>query len=377
MANYYLGVDMGGTLIKIAIVDDKANVIEEAVVNTDINASPKSVIENITEVFKKFKNYNKVKTIGIGIAGDIDFRQGIVRMSPNLPKWNKVHLKKDIEKVTGKIVYVDNDANTAALGEYKCGTGADYDGIVFLTLGTGVGGGIIYDGKIIQGFSGYGGEVGHIKVNYDETKACNCGTCGCLEQYASSTGIRRMALRRLSQGDEESSLRDYGEELTTKDIFIEAEENGDKVANEVIDYAMEMLARACADICHVVNVEAVIIGGGVANAGGFLLDKLRKEFEKKEACKENDWRNDYSGCGSYFRNRSHRRPGRSAENHRQLPESGLFLHPDSSRNNRWRRDSKIPGNRRNRCLLRPDQPFFEHFSGRSRNQVFLCCGSDR
>ena len=92
MANYYLGVDMGGTLIKIAIVDDKAAVIEEAVVNTDINANPKSVIENITEVFKKFKNYNKVKTIGIGIAGDIDFRQGIVRLSPNLPKWNKVQL---------------------------------------------------------------------------------------------------------------------------------------------------------------------------------------------------------------------------------------------------------------------------------------------
>ena len=188
MANYYLGVDMGGTLIKIAIVDDKANVIEESVVNTDINANPKSVIENITEVFKKFKHYNKVKTIGIGIAGDIDFRQGIVRMSPNLPKWNKVQLKKDIEKITGKTVYVDNDANTAAIGAYWLDIKAKADNMICVTLGTGVGGGIIINKKLFRGNNGTAGEIGHITVEPDGRK-CNCGNYGCAETYI---GVRHI-----------------------------------------------------------------------------------------------------------------------------------------------------------------------------------------
>ena len=188
MANYYLGVDMGGTLIKIAIVDDKANVIEEAVVNTDINASPKSVIENITEVFKKFKHYNKVKTIGIGIAGDIDFKQGIVRISPNLPKWNKVQLKRDIEKITGKTVYVDNDANTAAIGAYWLDIKAKADNMICVTLGTGVGGGIIINKKLFRGNNGTAGEIGHITVIPDGRK-CNCGNYGCAETYI---GVRHI-----------------------------------------------------------------------------------------------------------------------------------------------------------------------------------------
>ena len=280
---YGIGVDLGGTSIKMGLFTSNGDIVDSWSIKTDVSDNGKNILIDIAKsvsVKLAMKGIDKkqVDGLGIGVPGAVS--RGIVDKCINIG-WDKVDIVKELEPLCGIKVYADNDANTAALGEYKCGTGADYDGIVFLTLGTGVGGGIIYDGKIIQGFSGYGGEVGHIKVNYDETEPCNCGTCGCLEQYASSTGIRRMALRRLSQGDEESSLRKYGEELTTKDIFIEAEENGDKVANEVIDYAMEMLARACADICHVVNVEAVIIGGGVANAGDFLIDKVRKEFETK------------------------------------------------------------------------------------------------
>ena len=280
---YGIGVDLGGTTVKMGLFTSNGDMVDSWSINTDTSNNGRNILIDIAKsVSVKLAmmgiDKKQVDGLGIGIPGAVS--HGVVDKCINLG-WGKVDVVNELEPLCGLKVYADNDANTAALGEYKCGTVADFDGIVFLTLGTGVGGGIINEGRIIQGFSGYGGEVGHIKVNYDETEQCNCGGCGCIEQYASSTGIRRMALERLSESDEESTLRDYGDKLTTKDIFHEAEVNGDKIANETIDYAMKMLGRACADICHVVNPEAVIIGGGVANAGDFLLKKVDREFHER------------------------------------------------------------------------------------------------
>lgn len=292
MTNYYLGVDMGGTLIKIAIVDDKANVIEEAVVNTDINASPKSVIENIVEVFKKFKNYNKVKTIGIGIAGDIDFKQGIVRLSPNLPKWNKVQLKKDIEKMTGKKVFVDNDANTAAIGAYWLDIKAKADNIVCVTLGTGVGGGIIINKKLFRGNSGTAGEIGHITVE-PEGRKCNCGNYGCAETYI---GVRHIVKETIDLLKTKKSkyivkLANNDIEQITPKLLSQAAEKGDVVAKKVWNNAGEKLGILLSDIIDFFNPDCIVLCGGISNAGDLIIKPAKEQIKKRafktaaKACK--------------------------------------------------------------------------------------------
>ena len=292
MANYYLGVDMGGTLIKIAIVDDKANVIEEAVVNTDINANPKSVIENITEVFKKFKHYNRVKTIGIGIAGDIDFRQGIVRMSPNLPKWNKVQLKRDIEKITGKIVYVDNDANTAAIGAYWLDIKAKADNMICVTLGTGVGGGIIINKKLFRGNNGTAGEIGHITVEPDGRK-CNCGNYGCAETYIGVRHIVKETIDLLKTTKSKYILRLANndiEQITPK-LLSQAAEKGDLVAKKVWKGAGEKLGILLSDIIDFFNPDCIVLCGGISNAGDLIIKPAKEQIKKRafktaaKACK--------------------------------------------------------------------------------------------
>ncbi len=292
MANYYLGVDMGGTLIKIAIVDDKANVLEEAVVNTDITASPKSVIENITEVFKKFKHYNKVKTIGIGIAGDIDFKQGIVRMSPNLPKWNKVQLKKDIEKITGKKVFVDNDANTAAIGAYWLDIKAKADNMVCVTLGTGVGGGIIINKKLFRGNNGTAGEVGHITVE-PEGRKCNCGNYGCAETYI---GVRHIVketidLLKTTKSKYILKLANNDIEQITPKLLSQAAEKGDLVAKKVWKNAGEKLGILLSDIIDFFNPDCIVLCGGISNAGDLIIKPAKEQIKKRafktaaKACK--------------------------------------------------------------------------------------------
>ena len=292
MTNYYLGVDMGGTLIKIAIVDDKANVIEEAVVNTDINASPKSVIENIVEVFKKFKNYNKVKTIGIGIAGDIDFKQGIVRLSPNLPKWNKVQLKKDIEKMTGKKVFVDNDANTAAIGAYWLDIKAKADNMVCVTLGTGVGGGIIINKKLFRGNSGTAGEIGHITVE-PEGRKCNCGNYGCAETYI---GVRHIVKETIDLLKTKKSkyivkLANNDIEQITPKLLSQAAEKGDVVAKKVWNNAGEKLGILLSDIIDFFNPDCIVLCGGISNAGDLIIKPAKEQIKKRafktaaKACK--------------------------------------------------------------------------------------------
>ena len=201
--------------------------------------------------------------------------------------WDIVPLAEELGKLSGMKVKVGNDANVAALGENWMGSGKGYNSIVMVTLGTGIGGGIIIDGNILTGANGAAGEIGHIVVNEQEIEACNCGHYGCIEQYASATGIVRMAKRALAGTSEDSKLRTFGEAVSAKDVF-DCARAGDKVACDVVDQVCGMLGATLAKIGCVVNPDAFIIGGGVSRAGQILIDALQEPFKAQvfHACKD-------------------------------------------------------------------------------------------
>ena len=282
MANFYIGIDMGGTLIKMAVVDDKANIIESAVFKTDIAALPKKIIINIVDVLKKFKNYNKVKTIGIGIAGDVNFKQGIVRFSPNLPKWNNIKLKKEMEKLTNKKVYIDNDANTAAIGAYWLDIKAKADNMVCVTLGTGVGGGIIINKKIYRGNTGTAGEIGHITIEPNGNK-CNCGNNGCAETYIGVRHVVRDAINLLKEKKSKYIMKLANNDIKqiTPKLLSEAAQKGDIVAKQVWINAGETLGILLSDVINFVNPDYIVLCGGISNAGNLLITPAKQQIRKR------------------------------------------------------------------------------------------------
>ena len=213
--------------------------------------------------------------VGVGIPGPVN-EDGAVICAVNL-HWGYVELEKELEKLTGLTVKAGNDANVAALGEMWKGGGAGYHNVVMVTLGTGVGGGIIVNGKIVTGTHGAGGEIGHIHVEDDETLSCNCGNQGCLEQYASATGVVRLANRMLEATDKASVLRN--EEVTAKAVF-DAVKAEDELAMEVAEKFGKYLGTALAVIAGVVDPEVFVIGGGVSKAGKILLDYVEKYYKK-------------------------------------------------------------------------------------------------
>ena len=219
---------------------------------------------------------DEVQGVGVGVPGPVR-SDGVVNRCVNLG-WGILSVAEELGALTGLTVKVGNDANVAALGELWQGGAKGCKDAVMVTLGTGVGGGIIIDGKIVAGFHGAGGEIGHITVNPDEIEACNCGQYGCLEQYASATGIVRMAKRKLAKTDDETTLRKI-EPLTAKDIFDEAKA-GDEVAKELVDELGEILGSALSNLACVVNPEAIVIGGGVSKAGAILIDTIQEHFKE-------------------------------------------------------------------------------------------------
>jgi glucokinase len=217
---------------------------------------------------------SEVQGLGIGVPGPVR-SDGVVNGCVNLG-WGVTNVAEELGKLTGLEIKVGNDANVAALGEMWQGGAKGSRDVVMVTLGTGVGGGIIVDGKIVAGFNGAGGEIGHITVNRDEIEPCNCGQYGCLEQYTSATGIVRMAKRKLAKTAEETSLRNFAE-LTAKDIFDEAKA-GDKIALGLVDEVGSILGAALSNLACVVNPEIIVIGGGVSKAGKILIDTIQKHY---------------------------------------------------------------------------------------------------
>jgi glucokinase len=278
----YVGVDLGGTSIKVGICDEKGNLLHTYEGPTGVEDGAQAVLDRIAAYVKKVVSdsayqWEQVAGVGAGVAGFIDIASGTVMFAPNL-KWKEVPVKKELEARLGLPVALDNDANVAALGEAWSGAGAGVKNMVAFTLGTGVGGGIIIDGRIYQGFRGLAGELGHIKVVPDlEAIQCGCGQLGCVETVSSATGIIRMAKDAVARG--ESTALSLNDNITAKDVF-DAAKDGDEVAIRIVKRAAYYLGKAMAAVAVVLNPQRFIIGGGVSRAGDILFNEIRKVYEQ-------------------------------------------------------------------------------------------------
>ena len=280
MKEYCFGIDIGGTTVKCGLFSVKGDILDKWEIptrteNNGVNILPDVAAAIDAKIQEKGIARDTIAGVGLGIPGPVN-EDGAVICAVNL-HWGYVELEKELEKLTGLTVKAGNDANVAALGEMWKGGGAGYHNVVMVTLGTGVGGGIIVNGKIVTGTHGAGGEIGHIHVEDDETLSCNCGNQGCLEQYASATGVVRLANRMLEATDKASVLRN--EEVTAKAV-LDAVKAGDELAMEVAEKFGKYLGTALAVIAGVVDPEVFVIGGGVSKAGKILLDYVEKYYKK-------------------------------------------------------------------------------------------------
>ena len=289
MKKYGFGVDVGGTTVKMGFFETSGELLDKWEIKTDTSDNGKAVLPDIAQAIdnklaQEGISKSDVEGVGIGVPGPVR-SDGVVNGCVNLG-WGVINVAEELGAQTGLKVKVGNDANVAGLGEMWQGGGKGYTGVVMVTLGTGVGGGIIHNGKIIPGANGAGGEIGHITVNTEEKDTCGCGRHGCLEQYASATGIVRMAKKLLAEKDDESSLRGF-EPLTAKDIFDEAKK-GDALALEAVEILGETLGMALSNIACVVNPQVFVIGGGVSKAGDILIDTVAKHFKEHAfaSCKD-------------------------------------------------------------------------------------------
>jgi glucokinase len=268
-----MGIDIGGTDIKFGKFINQELVAKSQIKTNKTDHGIRIMSEVFREVDAMVGN-DELIAIGIGVPGPVV--NGVVLGAQNLG-WKERHIKDEVLAVYPNIACtVLNDANAATLGEMAFGGGAKYHDFVFITLGTGIGGGIVIDHQLVEGSTGSCGEVGHLRVDFHNRRKCTCGLYDCVEQYASATGIVRTAVE-LKVG-RETKLDDYPV-LTSKIIFDLAKE-GDQVAMDAVDEMIEKLATALSQIANTINPEAFVIGGGVSKAGAFLLDKLEKRFKE-------------------------------------------------------------------------------------------------
>ncbi|MFX3768802.1 ROK family glucokinase [Streptococcus suis] len=285
MSKKIIGIDLGGTSVKLAILTTEGEIQEKWSIKTNILDDGSHIVPDIIESIQhRFETHGLTKDdflgIGMGSPGVVDSEAGTVIGAYNL-NWKTLQLVKgQFESALGLPFFIDNDANVAALGEQWVGAGNNNPNVVFMTLGTGVGGGVIAAGNLIRGVKGAGGELGHITVDFDKPFACTCGKKGCLETVASATGIVNLSRRYADQYAGDAKLKqmiDDGQDVTAKDVFDLAKE-GDDLALIVYRHFSEYLGVACANIAAVLNPAYIVLGGGVSAAGEFLLDGVRKVF---------------------------------------------------------------------------------------------------
>lgn len=281
MDKYCFGVDLGGTTVKLGLFKTDGELLDKWEIPTVKDNGGSKILPDIAEsILSKIeeRNINKEDVIGVGIGvpGPVD-PNGFVNKAVNLGWTEKIDLEGSLHKLTGLMVKGGNDANVAALGEAWKGGAEGYDDVVVVTLGTGIGGGILVKGKILVGATGAGGEIGHIHIDDDESEACGCGNYGCFEQYGSATGIVRLANRRLAKDDAPSSLRNS--EISAKTVF-DAVKAGDSVAIEIAETFGEYMGKGLAAVGCVTNPQIFVIGGGVSKAGEILLPYIQKNYVK-------------------------------------------------------------------------------------------------
>lgn len=277
MSDYYFGVDVGGTAIKFGVFDLNGTLLDKWEIATDRSDEAAHMLPSVAnEIIHYAGDTEKVRAVGIGIPGPVQ-HSGFVTRCVNLGLANVNPARMLASLLHGVPVFAANDANMAAMGEYWKGAGKGAQSLVLITLGTGVGGGIILDDAMVFGAGGLGGEIGHVVVDPTETCACNCGQYGCLDQIASATGIVRSAERMLDENTADSVLRGVNP-LTAKAV-IDAAKAGDQLAEKALDRCMYFLGKSMAMLTNMLDPEVYIIGGGVSKAGDYLLNMVRKHYE--------------------------------------------------------------------------------------------------
>lgn len=278
---YCFGIDIGGTTVKLGLFLTSGTLVEKWEIKTRTENEGERILPDIAAtLLEKMEQQGikrgKIAGIGVGIPAPVD-AEGIVSNTANLG-WGYKEVKREVEQLVGVKVEVGNDANVAALGEMWLGAGKGHNNMIMVTLGTGVGGGVIVDGKAVVGAHGAGGEIGHLCVNYEETQCCGCGKRGCLEQYASATGITRLAMRRLALDNEQTVLRQ--KKLNAKEVF-DAVKAGDHVAIQIAEAFGSYLGHAMANLAAITDPDIIVIGGGVSKAGEILLSYIEKYFKER------------------------------------------------------------------------------------------------
>ncbi|MBQ2642844.1 MAG: ROK family glucokinase [Eubacterium sp.] len=280
--SYCFGVDVGGTSVKIGLFDGEGQIVDKWEINTRTMNKGEDILPDIAasldeKLGEHSISIDDVEGVGIALPGPV-IDESVVTRCVNLG-WDRKDVAEEFKELFhGKKVKALNDANAAALGEAIEGGGKGCDDSVMLTLGTGVGGGIVINNKIIEGACGGGGEVGHMIVNYDETESCNCGHKGCLEQYTSATGVVNLAKKYMSEHPD-TKMHEIGDAIMCHEVF-ELAKNGDEGAKVVVDAMAKYLGKGMANIAAVVNPEVFIIGGGVSNAGEFLTEQVEKYYRE-------------------------------------------------------------------------------------------------
>jgi glucokinase len=279
---HIIGIDLGGTTAKLGLFTQNGTLLEKWGVPTDTSSRGKNILLNLAASIQEQMRLrqlqkNNILGVGLGIPGVVMNKRN-VGTSANLNGWGGFDVAEEFARLCGIPVKVINDANAATLGELWQGSAKGAQNMFLVTLGTGVGGGLVINGHIIEGSHGIGGEIGHINVNANETRICGCGNKGCLEQYASATGIANSAKALMDSTDIPSSLRQY-DEVTAKHVF-EYAQKGDVLAIQLANkFALE-LGRALSIVSNICDPEVIVIGGGVSAAGLYLLDAVKNVFEQ-------------------------------------------------------------------------------------------------
>lgn len=284
MEKLVIGVDLGGTFIKAGVVNNSGEILIEDSIPTEAEKGPEHVIEQISKVILKlsenFKN-GQILGTGIGAPGQVD-PQGGVKYPPNFPGWTVVYLAKEVEEKTGIKTVVDNDANVAAIGEAKFGAGKGYPDFIMVTLGTGIGGGIIIGGKIYRGPTGGAGEIGHVSINFDGPK-CNCGNYGCVEAYVGQKYLSSWVAKELERNPNSKIIELVNGDLSKIEPYIIslAAEKGDEFAINVWKRAGFYVGVMLASVMNLFDIKVAIVGGGVAKAGKVLFDAMNETVKSR------------------------------------------------------------------------------------------------
>ncbi|MGB9690577.1 MAG: ROK family protein [Candidatus Sumerlaeaceae bacterium] len=277
-----LGIDLGGTDTKFGIVDADGRIVEQMKIPTHAQEGFESVIERVTKTARELATRHNVRGVGMGVPGPMNSRLGIVYEAPNLPGWENAPVRERLEHALGLPVVLHNDANAAAYGEFWAGAGRGCENMVLFSLGTGVGGGLILNGKLYTGPDDTAGELGHMTIDFNGP-LCNCGSRGCLEAYASATAIRRVVREALASGVQTSICIPAGEEQTFgARIVYDAAIAGDAFARQVLYDVGKALGIAAASVINILNPERLIYSGALTGAGEFIFTPLR-DFARARA----------------------------------------------------------------------------------------------